>query len=41
VRICEGCGEYFQIGKGARRMHAQTCGDRCRQRLSRRLKSKG
>jgi hypothetical protein len=36
LRICEGCGEYFQVGKGARRMHARTCGDRCRQRLSRR-----
>jgi hypothetical protein len=37
--ICLACGEYFQIGKGARRMHAKTCGDRCRQRLSRRLRS--
>jgi hypothetical protein len=35
LRVCEGCGEYFQIGKGARRMHAQTCSSRCRQRLSR------
>ena len=39
LRVCEGCGEYFQIGKGARRIHAQTCSDRCRQRLSRRRRS--
>ena len=38
LQICEGCGEYFQIGKGARRIHTQTCSDRCRQRLSRRLR---
>lgn len=40
-RVCEGCGEYFQIGKGARRMHAQTCGSRCRQRVSRMRRQAG
>jgi len=35
LRVCEGCGEPIQVGKGARRMHTQTCGSRCRQRVSR------
>jgi hypothetical protein len=35
LRTCEGCGEYFQVGKGAHRMHTKTCSTRCRQRASR------
>jgi len=35
LQMCEGCGEYFQIGKGARRSHTKTCSSRCRQRASR------
>lgn len=35
LQMCEGCGEYFQVGKGARRLHTKTCGSRCRQRASR------
>lgn len=35
LQMCEGCGEYFQVGKGARRMHTKTCSSRCRQRASR------
>ncbi len=30
LQTCEGCGEYFQIGKGARRAHTKTCGSKCR-----------
>jgi hypothetical protein len=32
---CEGCGEMFQVGKGARRSHTVTCSSKCRKRVSR------
>jgi hypothetical protein len=35
LQMCEGCGEYFQVGKGTRRTHTKTCSSRCRQRASR------
>jgi hypothetical protein len=35
LRVCEGCGEYFQVGPGGRRADAKTCGDTCRQRKNR------
>jgi hypothetical protein len=39
LRICEGCGEYFQVGPG-RRAHTKTCKDRCRQRACRQRKNR-
>lgn len=40
LRTCEGCGEVFQVGKGARRIDAKTCGEaRCRQRISRKKRA--
>lgn len=36
LKVCEGCGEYFQVGKGARRAHTKTCSIKCRKRASRR-----
>lgn len=39
LQVCEGCGEYFQVGKGARRTHTKTCSSRCRQRASRRKRN--
>jgi hypothetical protein len=35
LRICAGCGRYFQIGPGGRRPQAKTCKDSCRQRKRR------
>jgi hypothetical protein len=35
LQTCKGCGEYFQIGKGARRSDTETCSTRCRKRFSR------
>lgn len=35
LQTCAGCGEYFQVGKGARRIHTKTCSPKCRKRLSR------
>jgi len=36
LRVCEGCGKYFQIGPGGkRRADATTCGPACRQRKRR------
>jgi hypothetical protein len=35
LRVCEGCGKYFQVGPGGRRADAKTCGDACRQRKNR------
>jgi len=35
LQECKECGEYFQIGKGARRIHTETCSTRCRKRASR------
>jgi hypothetical protein len=35
LKVCEGCGEYFQVGKGARRVHTKTCSVKCRKRASR------
>ncbi len=35
LHTCEGCGELFQVGKGARRSHTKTCSSRCRKRISR------
>ncbi len=35
LQTCAGCGEYFQVGKGARRAHTKTCSDKCRQLVSR------
>jgi hypothetical protein len=38
LRECKGCGEYFQIGPGARRGQTKTCSSRCRQRASRAIR---
>ena len=35
LQLCSGCDQYFQVGKGARRIHTKTCSVACRQRLSR------
>jgi hypothetical protein len=35
LKICEGCGKYFQVGPGGRRADATTCSDACRQRKRR------
>jgi hypothetical protein len=35
LQTCAGCGEYFQVGKGARRSHTKTCSAKCRKRVSR------
>jgi hypothetical protein len=33
-QTCAGCAEYFQVGKGVRRIHAKKCSPKCRKRLS-------
>jgi len=36
LRVCEGCGKYFQFGPGGKkRADAKTCSDACRQRKRR------
>lgn len=40
LRTCDGCGESFQVGKGARRAHTRTCSDKCRKHVSRENRKK-
>jgi len=41
LRRCEECEKYFPIGPGGRRLDADTCSDKCRQRKKRRMDSEG